>query len=222
MQVSWNKGLKGVQIAWNRGLTKYSDPRVAKYSAYARLPRPRGYKRPPRSQSWSDRISLTKKNSRFESPFAVFFYRIELERLMYEANVYASKICGKKNKHNKLETAVANMLSLNGYTNFTTNTTVIKHYSADIFFPTSKIVMFVDGCFWHGCETCYGSGEYTIRKNGRGRKPPLLASKVREKDRRITADLFLNGYTVIHVWEHEFKENPFIVLTLLNQSLRLT
>lgn len=54
---SWNKGLKGVQVAWNKGLTKETDERVEKYSKYWR-----GRKRPEISGNNHHNFGKTKEN----------------------------------------------------------------------------------------------------------------------------------------------------------------
>jgi DNA mismatch endonuclease (patch repair protein) len=50
---------------------------------------------------------------------------------------------------------------------------------ADIVFPRTRIAVFVDGCFWHGC--------------------PEHASWPKSNDRRLSA----SGWRVIRVWAHE-------------------
>jgi DNA mismatch endonuclease (patch repair protein) len=69
--------------------------------------------------------------------------------------------------------------------------------TADILFPRTKIAVFVDGCFWHGCPT-----HHTVAQANAG----FWAAKVdrtRQRDRETTGSLQLAGWVVIRVWEHE-------------------
>ena len=67
----------------------------------------------------------------------------------------------------------------------------------DIVFSRQRVVVFVDGCFWHGCHehwrlpksnTVYWSGK--IAKN-------------RMRDLKTSRELVKQGWRVIRVWEHE-------------------
>ena len=68
---------------------------------------------------------------------------------------------------------------------------------ADLTFASQKVVVFVDGCFWHGCPehgtTPHQNGEWWAEKV-RGN-----ASRDHETDARLEA----LGWTVVRVWEHE-------------------
>jgi DNA mismatch endonuclease (patch repair protein) len=69
--------------------------------------------------------------------------------------------------------------------------------SPDFFFPEERAVIFVDGCFWHGCEKC---GH--IPKKNRA----FWSAKInrnRERDASTTAWLRRNGFAVIRFWEHQ-------------------
>ena len=67
----------------------------------------------------------------------------------------------------------------------------------DFLFAGSNLVVFVDGCFWHGCPKC-------------GHVPKTRADfwrtkfeQRRKKDRAVTRRLRNSGYTVLRFWEHE-------------------
>lgn len=65
----------------------------------------------------------------------------------------------------------------------------------DFVFPGEKVVVFVDGCFWHGCPR-------------HGRVPssrmeywaPKLARNA-QRDRVVTRTLRASGWTVLRIWE---------------------
>lgn len=68
---------------------------------------------------------------------------------------------------------------------------------ADMTFTRQRIVVFVDGCFWHGCPQ-----HRTLPK----RNDAWWAAKLRlntERDRETDRRLAEAGWTVIRVWEHE-------------------
>lgn len=69
----------------------------------------------------------------------------------------------------------------------------------DFVFPKKRIVVFIDGCFWHRCpKHCRmptTNVQYWINKiDGNTRR-----------DRQVTKELKKNGWIVIRVWEHELK-----------------
>ncbi len=66
----------------------------------------------------------------------------------------------------------------------------------DIVFTRARIAVFVDGCFWHGCPE-HGR----VPSTNRHYWPAKLAGN-RERDKRVTAALEADGWTVIRLWEH--------------------
>lgn len=67
----------------------------------------------------------------------------------------------------------------------------------DIVFTRRRVVVFVDGCFWHGCPI-----HATEPKNNAGWWREKLAANVARdgRNRRALLDL---GWTVVQIWEHE-------------------
>jgi len=74
----------------------------------------------------------------------------------------------------------------------------------DFVFPKSRLVLFVDGCFWHGCkEHCRlpeSNEEYWIKKIARNKK----------RDLQITKELRGKNWVVIRLWEHELTNKNYI------------
>lgn len=68
---------------------------------------------------------------------------------------------------------------------------------ADIVFPTPRVAVFVDGCFWHGCPK-----HMTWPTNNAAWWRAKIDGN-RDRDRRTTRRLRTNGWTVVRVWEHE-------------------
>jgi DNA mismatch endonuclease (patch repair protein) len=67
----------------------------------------------------------------------------------------------------------------------------------DIVFKGARVVVFVDGCFWHSCPR---HGELP-RANRLFWEEKLRRNT--ERDRRQSAALEAEGWHVIRVWEHE-------------------
>jgi DNA mismatch endonuclease (patch repair protein) len=66
----------------------------------------------------------------------------------------------------------------------------------DVVFTRSRVAVFVDGCFWHGCPV-HGRAP-TANTHYWG--PKLLRNA--ERDRLQTAALQRAGWTVVRLWEH--------------------
>lgn len=68
---------------------------------------------------------------------------------------------------------------------------------ADIVFPAAKLVIFIDGCFWHGCQQHYSipvtNAEFWATKR----------SKNMARDQETTERLVQAGWIVKRYWEHE-------------------
>ncbi len=69
--------------------------------------------------------------------------------------------------------------------------------SPDFLFPASRLAIFVDGCFWHGCANC---GHFPKTNSGFWRAKIL---RNRERDRRTSETLAEDGYQILRFWEHE-------------------
>jgi DNA (cytosine-5)-methyltransferase 1 len=68
---------------------------------------------------------------------------------------------------------------------------------SDIVLTRDKVVVYVDGCFWHGCPE-HG----TIPKQNRQWWIDKLVAN-RQRDDDTDADLAAHGWTVLRFWEHE-------------------
>ncbi|MFI5258787.1 MAG: very short patch repair endonuclease [Candidatus Limnocylindrales bacterium] len=67
----------------------------------------------------------------------------------------------------------------------------------DIAFPRSRIAVFVDGCFWHGC----GQHPKPSKSHADYWGPKIAGN--RRRDAAQDADLTAAGWRVIRSWEHE-------------------
>lgn len=69
---------------------------------------------------------------------------------------------------------------------------------ADLVFPTARVAVFVDGCFWHGCPD---HGRRQHRTNGW--YWPDKIERNRTRDRDTEARLAAAGWASVRVWEHD-------------------
>jgi len=62
-----------------------------------------------------------------------------------------------------------------------------------------RIVLFIDGCFWHGCPR-----HYREPKTNRGYWLPKIKAN-RKRDRLVNERLKNSGWKVCRIWECELK-----------------
>lgn len=89
----------------------------------------------------------------------------------------------------------------------------IAYGRPDILFPSKKIAIFIDGCFWHGCP------EHYVRPRTRHE---FWSSKLRsnvERDRRQTLQFEAAGWRVCRFWEHEILESLPAVVDAVREAL---
>ncbi len=71
----------------------------------------------------------------------------------------------------------------------------------DFYFGSAKLAVFVDGCFWHGCEKCghipKTNQTFWAAKIGRNR----------ERHRKVAKLLRLKQIRTIRFWEHQLKQD---------------
>jgi DNA mismatch endonuclease (patch repair protein) len=94
----------------------------------------------------------------------------------------------------------------------------------DFVFSRQRTVVFVDGCFWHGCPKHSHPGKW-LRKSSMPNKPSptggggrtgrafwqakLAANMAR--DRKMNRALRRAGWRVVRIWEHELKAPARVV-----------
>jgi DNA mismatch endonuclease (patch repair protein) len=81
----------------------------------------------------------------------------------------------------------------------------------DVVFTRRRVAVFVDGCFWHGCET-HGR----IPQVNTGYWAPKLRRNM-SRDAQQAAALRNAGWLVIRAWEHD---DPATVADRVEQAVR--
>ncbi len=72
----------------------------------------------------------------------------------------------------------------------------------DFFFPRKGLVVFVDGCFFHGHTHC----GHVPRTNKLYWRAKIERNK--RRDREITKALKASGYRIIRIWECHLRKRP--------------
>ncbi|MCB9844713.1 MAG: DNA mismatch endonuclease Vsr [Phycisphaeraceae bacterium] len=84
----------------------------------------------------------------------------------------------------------------------------------DFAWPTEKVAVFVDGCFWHG----HDCGRSVVPKTNTDRWREKIESN-RARDRRIARDLRKKGWGVLRVWECQLSKNPDRCVSRIKRAL---
>ncbi len=69
----------------------------------------------------------------------------------------------------------------------------------DFTFRRERVILFVDGCFWHGCPL-HGRQPGTHKEYWSQK-----ISRNKERDRRVARELRGAGWRVLRIWEHLLK-----------------
>jgi len=66
----------------------------------------------------------------------------------------------------------------------------------DFVFPKSHVVVFVDGCFWHGCPI------HATHPRSNAAYWSTKIARNRARDRSVNRTLRAMGWRVLRIWEH--------------------
>lgn len=83
------------------------------------------------------------------------------------------------------------------------NRTIVERFKADLAFPSEKLAVMVDGCFWHGCPR-HGMTEFR-GPNGHVWRTKLNGNK--QRDLRGTRVMERAGWQVLRFWECDVNES---------------
>ncbi|WP_462136867.1 very short patch repair endonuclease [Candidatus Mycalebacterium sp.] len=74
----------------------------------------------------------------------------------------------------------------------------------DITFPKDKVVIFVDGCFWHDCpkhgEIPQNNREFWVKK----------IEGTKKRDRLVSRTIKNKGWNILRIWECELKDKKLL------------
>lgn len=83
----------------------------------------------------------------------------------------------------------------------------------DLVFRRQRVVVFLDGCFWHGCPRCYAPPQSNVEY-----WTPKVAGNA-ARDKRIRAELRSAEWRVVRIWEHSIRKEPSRALRRLQGAL---
>lgn len=72
----------------------------------------------------------------------------------------------------------------------------IPRRSVDVAFPSLKVAVFVDGCFWHACP------EHGVPPRNNAQWWQSKLGKNVQRDRETDLALASKGWAVLRIWEH--------------------
>lgn len=106
-----------------------------------------------------------------------------------------------RSKNTKPELSLRKELRIQGLCNYRLHPKTLPG-KPDVYFPAQKLVIFVNGCFWHRCPYCKPS---MPRRNEAFWVKKLLANVVRDRKNRLL--LKKNGIRPVVFWECQVKRN---------------
>lgn len=115
-----------------------------------------------------------------------------------------------KQKDTDLELVVRSMLHRKGY-RFRKHVNTLPG-KPDIVFPRFKVVVFVDGDFWHGYR--FPQWEHKLSPFWREK-----ISRNRERDRKNIRRLRRMGWSVVRVWKHEINADLELCLNKITSLI---
>jgi len=77
-------------------------------------------------------------------------------------------------------------------------------YCPDFVFPNSRLAVYIDGCFWHGCHF-----HLRLPKTNISYWKKKIVSNIKRDDKNRKA-LKKLGWKVVRVWEHSLKDSKSI------------
>lgn len=83
----------------------------------------------------------------------------------------------------------------------------------DFVWPSARLAVFIDGCFWHG----HNCRNLTPKRNVVAWKVKMTQNQ--QRDKRITRELRQYGWKVVRIWECALKNKPDNVIKRVNRAL---
>ncbi len=105
-----------------------------------------------------------------------------------------------KSSNTSLEIIFRKEIWKRGFRGYRTNSKIIG--KPDLFFPKKKVAIFIDGCYWHGCEKCAkfpktNEGYWLDKFHNNKIRDILVNGKLKEQRIKI-----------LRFWEHDLRIKP--------------
>lgn len=69
----------------------------------------------------------------------------------------------------------------------------------DLVFPKHRVVVFIDGCFWHGCA------KHMVEPKSNKKFWLNKIQRNKARDAEVNRILKKSGWNIIRIWEHEIR-----------------
>ena len=125
-------------------------------------------------------------------------------RKVKSADIYSkqkrSEIMGSvKGKNNLLELKFCKILKYAGF-NFSRNVEKLPG-KPDIVFRKKKIVIFIDGCFWHGCKV-----HFKLPQSNQWFWEEKIGKNIK-RDKQINKFYKEMGWLTARIWQHDIEKH---------------
>lgn len=84
----------------------------------------------------------------------------------------------------------------------------------DLIFPSVRLAIFIDGCFWHKCPE-----HFRNPKTNAAFWKKKISGNVK-RDIKVNQTLYKIGWTVLRIWEHEIRKDSSRVVKKITSVLR--
>ncbi len=112
-----------------------------------------------------------------------------------------SKIRGKNNKDTEL--AFISFLQKHKIRGWRRNQTLFG--KPDFVFYRARVVIFIDGCFWHSCPA-----HFTRPKSNQEFWDKKIKSNL-DRDAKVNSQLIEKGWNVLRIWEHDLTNHKLLL-----------
>ena len=144
-----------------------------------------------------------------------------------------SRIRGRGNK--ETEVALVKLLRRHGITGWKRNQPVLG--KPDFVFPHTRVAVFVDGCFWHGCPKHSNPSKWVKKSSMRSSGVSRRGAETRRtgklfwrekmaaniaRDRFVNRELRKRGWRVVRIWECALAKHPGLCLKRIHAALSST
>ena len=117
----------------------------------------------------------------------------------------------KSTKNKSTEIRLAKALRRSGLNGWRRHQKIVGR--PDFLFKSAKIAIFVDGCFWHGCQTCG-----RIPKENRDFWTKKISTN-KARDIVVNKALRKLGYKVIRIWECRLRRDENQAISIIKRFL---
>jgi hypothetical protein len=208
---------------WNKGLTKETSQKVAEFAAALRGKKKSGIpwnKGKKGSIPWNKGLPSSQQPLFGQVPWNKGLTK-ELDGRLSRPDMYGNQLSKDYvPKHpnscevKTFESLTSHSISYIPFGKIYLNE-LRRYVWTDALIPDSKIAIFSDGCYYHGCSTCSNgkySGDYLVRGGN-------SISEVRKRDRFVSSELKRRGWTVIRIWEHDIRKDSDFAGKLVERVL---